>query len=148
MKTGGPIRGLIGRWLMRIQAVQGILQLAALAVTAASTLTSALVAIGEPWLAPYVLGAGIIGSPVFAYAYVELGFFNRKNRENVDRGNNFATPRDKIAHSLNGAAYFAAMHGRQPSRDELDTIIESIEEPWQEMRDGVDLDEGSEDSRS
>lgn len=139
MKTGGPIRGLLARWLMRIQAVQGILQLLGIAVTAASTLTSALVAIGEPWAAPYLLGVGLVGSPIFAYGYVELGLFNRKNRENVDRGNNFATPRDRIDDTLIGAAVFAAIHGREPTEEEVETIEAAVEEPWQDFRDGVEL---------
>ena len=133
------MRGFAGRWLMRIQAVQGILQLVGISVTAVSTLTSALVAIGHGHLAPYFLAAGLIGTPVFAWCYVELGLFNRKNRENVDRGNNFATPRDKIDDTLIGAAVFGAVHGRPPDEDELETIKESVEQPWREFRDGVDL---------
>lgn len=139
VSTNGPIRGFIGRWLMRIQAVQGILQLIGIAVTAASTLTTALVAIGYPELAPWLLGLVLVGSPIFAYAYVELGLFNRKNRENVDRGSNYATPRDKIDDTLIGAAVFGAVHGRAPTEEELDTIKESVEKPWTEFRDGVEL---------
>lgn len=141
MKTGGPVRGFIARWLMRIQAVQGILQLAGIAVTAVSTMTSALVAIGYPDLAPWLFGAGLIGSPAFAYIYVECGLFNRKNRENVDRGNNFATPRDKIDDTLIGAAVFGAIHGRKPQEEELQTIKDSVEQPWNDYRDGVELTE-------
>jgi hypothetical protein len=141
VNTGGSIRGLFGRWLMRVQAVQGILQLIGVAVTAASTLTSALVAIGHADLAPWLLVIGLVGSPIFAFLYVELGLFNRKNRENVDRGNNFATPRNKIDDTLIGAAVFGAVHGRPPTEDEIETIKDSVEQPWQEFRDGVDLDE-------
>lgn len=141
MKTGGPVRGFIARWLMRIQAVQGILQLVGIAVTAVSTMTSALVAIGYPGLAPWLFAAGVIGSPVFAFGYVEYGLFNRKNRENVDRGNNFATPRDKIDDTLIGAAVFGAVHGRPPGDGELQTIKDSVERPWNEFRNGVELNE-------
>jgi hypothetical protein len=139
--TGGPIRGIIGRWLMRIQAVQGILQLAGIAVTAASTLTTALVSVGLERYAPYVLAAGVVGSPLFAYGYVELGFFNRKNREGSDRGNNFATPRDKIDDTLIGAAVFGAVHGRPANEEEIEAIKESVEQPWKDFRDGVELDD-------
>lgn len=138
--TGGPIRGLLGRWLMRVQAVQGILQLVGIAVTAASTLTSALVAIGRPDLAPYLMAGGIIGAPLFAYGYVEFGLFNRKNRENVDRGNNFATPRDKIDNTIMGAANFAALHGRAPTDEELEAINEAADKQWSQLRDGVELE--------
>ena len=140
VNTAGPIRGLIGRWLMRIQAVQGILQLVGISITAASTLTSALVQLGYTEFAPYILAAGVIGAPVFAWCYVELGLFNRKNRENVDRGNNFATPRDKIDDTLIGAAVFAAVHNRPPDDEELEAIKDSVEKPWREFRDGVELD--------
>lgn len=139
VKTNGPIRGFIGRWLMRIQAVQGILQLVGIGVTAASTLTTALVAVGAEEYAVPLLAAGLIGAPVFAWCYVELGLFNRKNRENVDRGNNFATPRDKIDDTLIAVGVFAAVHGRPPEDEEYKAIEQAIEEPWSDFRDGVDL---------
>lgn len=140
VNTGGKVRGMIGRWLMRVQAVQGIIQMVSMAITAASTLTFALQSLGYTHLAPWVLGAGVVGAPVFAYIYVDHGFFNRKNRENVDRGNNFATPRDKIDDTLQGAAVFGAVHGREPSEEELETIKNAVEKPWNDFRDGVDLD--------
>jgi hypothetical protein len=82
----------------------------------------------------------LLGTPVFAYIYVDKGLFNRKNRENVDRGNNFATPRDKIDDVLIGAAVFGAVHGRQPDDEEIETIKEAVNKPWTEFRDGVDLE--------
>jgi len=141
VNTSGPVRGFLGRWLMRIQSIQGILNMVSLAITAASTLTFALQSIGHAHLAPWVLGAGLIGAPIFAYVYVDLGLFNRKNRENVDRGNNFATPRDKIDDTLIGAAVFGAVHGRPPEDEELDAIKESVNKPWHEFRGGVELDD-------
>lgn len=138
--TGGPIRGLIGGWLMRLEAAGGILRMVFLGVTAASTFTSALALIGLQQYAPYVLAAGCLGVFAFAYVYVELGFFNRKNREKVDNGNNFATPRDKIDNTTNAAGIFAALHGRPPSSEELAAIEEAIDRPWGEMRDGVEVD--------
>jgi hypothetical protein len=137
--TNGPVRGLAGRWLMRVQAVQGILQLFGIAVTAASTLTTALVSVGRGGLALPLLAVGLAGSPLFAWAYVELGLFNRKNRENVDRGSNFATPRDKIDDTLIAVGVFAAVHGRPPDNDELETIKGAIDGPWRDFRDGVEL---------
>lgn len=144
MKTGGPVRGVIGRWIMRLEAAQGIFRIGFLAITAASTLTSALVALGHQWLAPYVLGIGVVGSPLFAFAYVELGVFNRKNRERVDRGDNFAGPGAAI-NSLIQARQLAAVadvikngHDAEESVDELEEVtIETL----QNVRDGVDLDE-------
>lgn len=140
VNTNGAIRGLIGRWLMRVQAVQGIIQMVSMAITAASTLTFALQSIGYTHLAPWVLGTGVVGAPLFAYIYVDHGLFNRKNRENVDRGNNFATPRDKIDDTLIGAAVFGAVHGREPDDEELKTIQNAVEKPWSDFRNGVDLE--------
>lgn len=140
VNTGGNIRGLLGRWLMRMQAVQGIITMVSSGITAASTLTFALQSLGYTRVAPWVLGFGFIATPLFAYAYTEYGLFNRKNRENVDKGNNFATPRDKIDDSLIGAAVFGAVHGREPDEEEMQTIMNSVEKPWKEFRDGVDLE--------
>lgn len=142
--TGGPVRGFLARWLMRVQAVQGTLQLVGIAVTAASTLTSALVSIGMEQYAPYVLVGGAGFAPAYAYMYVEWGLFNRKNREGADRGNNFGTPRDKIDNGTNAAGIFAAMHGREPTDEELAVIESSIDKLWQEYRNGVPLEETDE----
>lgn len=142
MKTGGPVRGVIGRWIMRLEAAQGIFRIVFLAITAASTLTSALVALGHQWLAPYVLGGGVILSPAFAWVYVEAGVFNRKNRERVDRGDNFAGP----GFAMNGflraeqlsAALAAMKNGHEP--EEIQTVVNEVtEETLREYRDGIDL---------
>lgn len=140
VSTNGPIRGFIGRWLMRIQAVQGILQLVGITVTAASTLTSALVAVGAEEYAIPLLVVGTAGAPVFAFAYVELGLFNRKNREGSDRGNNFSVPRDIIDDTLIGTSVTAGMKGRPLTEEEMDAIEESVREKWEDFRDGVDVE--------
>lgn len=145
MNTGGPVRGFIARWLMRVQAVQGTLQLLGVGVTAASTLTSALVALGHGAIAPVAIGVGVAGAPIYAYAYTELGILNRQNREAQDRANNFATPRDKIDDVLIGAGVFGAVHGRPPDEEELQNIVESVDRPWQEFRNGVDLQSAQRD---
>lgn len=140
VKTGGPIRGFLGRWLMRIEAVQGILQLVGIAVTAASTLTTALVAIGAEKYAAPLLAAGLVGSPVFAYAYVELGLFNRKNRERVDRGDNFAGPGMTMSSVTLAAAYGAAVraqgNGENPEAAAVNAAIGRL----QDYRDGIDME--------
>lgn len=137
--TGGPIRGLVGRWLMRFEASSQIFRLAFLAVTAASTLTSALTAVGYAGLAPYVLGAGVTGSPLFAWAYVELGLFNRKNRERNDRGDNFAAPGAYIGSQIQTQAFAAALEASENGGDPREAAAEAVREQWTEHRDGVDL---------
>lgn len=140
VNTGGPIRGWLARWLVRFEASQQIFRIAFLAVTAASTLTTALELIGQGWLAPYVLAVGVIGSPLFAYGYVESGVYNRKNRERMDVGTNFAGPSMRIDDELIGRSVFAAVHGRPPEGEEIDAISDAVEGGWAQYRDGVRLD--------
>lgn len=139
--TGGPVRGLLGRWLMRFEASSQIFRLAFLAVTAASTLTSALTAIGYPGVAPYVLGIGVTGSPLFAWAYVELGLFNRKNRERNDRGDNFAAPGAYIGSQIQTQAFAESLAALENGDDPREAAQRTVEEEWKEYRDGVDLTE-------
>lgn len=140
VRTGGPIRGFIGSWIMRLEAAGGILRMAFLGVTAASTFTSALALIGLQKFAPAVLAMGVLATFSFSYAYVELGVFNRKNREKVEHGNNFARPDMRIDDTITGAAVFAALHGRPPDAEEYKQIDESVEYAYQDYRNGYDPD--------
>lgn len=141
INTGGPIRGFVARWLMRFQAVQGFIQMGSMMVTAASTLTFALQAIGYTEIAPYVLGIGLFGTPAFAWAYTELGLFNRKNREKSDRGANWAGP-DAFMNSVIGAmGTYYAMNQDVPDSDEFEELQQSVELAWREYRDGINLDD-------
>jgi len=127
--TGGPLRGLVGRWLMRFEASSQIFRLAFLA------------AIGYPGVAPYVLGAGLVGSPVFAWTYVEWGLFNRKNRERNDRGDNFAAPGAYIGSQIQTQAFAAALAAADDGEDPREAAAETVAEQWQEYRDGVALED-------
>lgn len=140
VQTEGPIRGLIARWIMRLEAAGGILRMAFLGVTAASTLTSALALIGLQDYAPYVLVAGVTGTLVFAFTYVELGVFNRKNRARADHGNNFSRPDMIINGQITGATIYTALHGEPPSEEERKKIEETVIEYFQKHRNGVDVD--------
>lgn len=140
VSTEGPIRGWLGRWVMRFEAAGQILQLGFQGVTAVSALSGVLALTGREWIVPFVLGAGVILAFAFAYAYVELGIFNRKNRERHDRGSNFAGPKMRIDDELIGAAVFAAVHGRPPDEEEAEHISEAVDRPWQEYRQGVSIE--------
>ena len=140
VETNGPRRGMIARWVMRFEAAGQILRMAFLGVTAASTLTSALALIGMQSLAPVVLVAGILATAVFAYLYVELGIFNRKNRERVDAGNNFARPDMRIDDEIIAAGVFAALHGREPNKEEEEAMEDAVESIWQKHRGGVSVE--------
>lgn len=139
--TNGPRRGFVAKWLMRLEAAGSILRMTFLGVTAASTLTSALALIGLQWAAPYVLVAGLLGTVVFAYVYVEWGVFNRKNRERVDRGNNFSRPDMRIDDEITGCSVFAAVHGREPNEEEHQAIANATETAFQKHRNGVEVPE-------
>lgn len=140
VSTNGPRRGWIARWLMRLEAAGSILRMGFLGVTAASTLTSALALVGLKSLAPVVLVAGVAGTFVFAYVYVELGIFNRKNRERVDRGNNFSRPDMRIDDEITAAGVYAAVHGEAPDGDDAEAIEQAVEEAFQKHRNGVDVE--------
>lgn len=139
--TGGPIRGFFGRWLMRFQAIQGIIGMVTGTVTAASTLTFALQSLGYAEIAPYVLALGVLSGIVFAYGYEKLGLYNRKNRENSDRGANWAGP-DSYMNSVIGAmGTYYAMNQEVPNDDEFEELQECVHRAWQEYRDGIEIDD-------
>lgn len=140
INTGGPIRGFISRWLMRLQAIQGFIQMGSMLVTAASTLTFALQAIGYTQLAPYVLAISFGCIPAFAWIYTEMGVYNRKNRENSDRGANWAGPDAYINSVIGATGTFYAMNGRPPTQAELEDIEESVRRA-EKYRDGIDVPE-------
>ncbi len=141
VKTGGEKRGFFGRWLMRIQAVRGILQLLGIMVTAASTLTSALVAIGYSEYAPYMIVGGILFTPAFAWVYVEWGLFSRKNREQADRGQNWLGPQKVMGQMIFASTIGAAVKALNEDGDPSEAAMESCLEQMSQLRDGVPMEE-------
>lgn len=137
--TAGPLRGFIGRWIMRFEASGQILSMAFQGTTAVSALSGVLAYSGSEGVVPYVLAGGAISAFVFAYVYTEWGLFNRKNREKVDYGSNFARPDMRIDDEMTGAAVFAAVHGRTPDEEEAAAIEDSVDEAFRKLRNGVDV---------
>lgn len=132
------------RWIARIEAVRGIVQMATLSMTAVSTTLLGLQAYGYgEYALPFMLGVAVAGV-AFAYLYTEGGVWNQKNRDHSDMGNNFATPRDVIDDTLIATGVFAALHGRQPTDEEREHIQTAVQSQWQEFRDGIDLDDATE----
>lgn len=125
---------------MRFEAAGQILTMTFQGTTAVSALSGVLAYTGQEGIVPYVLVTGVLGVFAFAFAYVELGIYNRKNRERHDRGSNFAGPKMRIDDELIGAAVFAAVHCRQPDEDETREISEAVEKSWREHRNGVALE--------
>ena len=142
VNTGGPVRGFISRWLVRFEASQQIFRLVFLAITAASTLTSALALLGAERYAPYVLGVGVVGSPIFAYLYVEAGVYNRKNRERMDRGDNFAGPGFAISMLTQGDQLATAI--AEATGADVEDVRAAVEATTRERmamyRDGIDVE--------
>lgn len=141
VRTDGPVRGLIARWLMRFEAASSILQMVFLGVTAASTLTSALALIGLEQYAPYVLVFGLLSTSVFAFTYVEFGIFNRKNREKMDRGSNFAKPQNRIDDELIARGIHAAREGRTLTPEERDAVDSELDSAFRKYRNGIPIDD-------
>lgn len=138
--TDGPIRGFIGRWIMRFEAASQILSIGFQGTTAVSALSGVLAYSGLQRVVPYVLAIGVPGVFVFAWTYAELGLWNRKNREKADYGNNFARPDMRIDDEITGAAVFAAVHGRPPDTEEREAIAAATDSTWRDLRNGVEVD--------
>lgn len=135
----GERRGLIARWLMRFEASQGTLQLAFLGVTAASTLVTALSLIGFESYASYILAIGSVLIVIYAWAYVELGIYQRKNREKRERGENFAKPQNYIDDVMIARGIHAARENRPLTQAERDAVDEEMRDAYNEHRSGVDI---------
>lgn len=138
--TGGPVRGFIGRWLMRFEVSQSIMSMFFQGTTAVSALSGVLSYAGYNQYVLPVLAIWGLMMPAIAFIIADGGILNRKNREKSDYGNNYSTPRDKIDDTLIGTAVFAAIHGREPTEDELDTIENSVDVKWRDFRNGVDVE--------
>lgn len=140
VSTEGPIRGFLGRWLMRFEVSRSIQGLFFQGTTAVSALGGVLSYAGYSGLVLPILAVWLLSIPTLAYIIADGGILNRKNREKSDYGNNFATPRDVIDDTLIGVSYFAAKEGRKPTEEEREIIVEAVREQWSEFRNGVDLD--------
>jgi len=139
VNTGGPIRGFIGRWLMRFEVSQNILNMFFRGTTAVSALSGVLAYGGfQDAILPILAAWGLV-MPILAYAMADGGVSNRKNKEKAKFVNNFSRPDMAIDDCMTGAAVFAAVHGRKPDDEELEVIKESVFEEYEEHTNGVDL---------
>jgi hypothetical protein len=138
VKTQGPRRGLIGRWVMRFEASGQVLRIGFQGTTAASAASGVLAYTGRSWMVPALLGIGAVAAFLFAYVYVEWGIYNRKNRERQVRGNNFAKPQNLIDDAMIGRAVLAGRKGRPLTDEEREAILTETREAYLEFKDGVD----------
>lgn len=126
---------------MRFEAAGNILRMVFLGVTAASTLTSALALIGLQQYAPLMLVSGLAATAVFAFVYVELGVYNRQNREKMDRGNNFAKPQNFIDDAMIARGVHAAREGRPLSAEEREAVDEELSDAFRKFRNGIPIED-------
>lgn len=140
VKTGGPIRGFVGRWVMRFEATGQIMSLGFQGTTAVSALSGVLAYTGFQEYVPYVLGFGVIVSFAFAYIYVDWGLYNRKNREKEARGNNFAKPQNAIDDAMIARNILAAKKGRELTEEERNAIEAESIRGYRDYHDGIEVD--------
>lgn len=131
----------LSRWFMRVEAAGNILRIVYFGGIFLTTGASALQSYGLDQYTPYFIVVTSLGTLLFAYLYAEGGLFNQKNRDKKDMGDNFASPLMRIDDELIGAAVFAAVHGRPPDDDEQEAISEAVEQPWNNYRDGIEVDQ-------
>ena len=137
-KPQGPIRGWLGRWVMRFEAAGQMLSMAFQGTTAVSALSGVLAYTGFQEFVPYVLGLGVAGMFVFAYVYVEYGVYNRKNREKQVRGNDFSKPQNRIDDEMIARGVAAGVFGRQLNAEEREAIDGEVEDAYRKFWNGVE----------
>jgi len=129
------------RWLARIDGVKGQVQMFSLAVTAFSTFSIMLQGFGAGWAVPYLgIGAVVIGV-IYTYLYTEGGVWNQVARDRQDMSNNFAAPTSYIRSQLLARALLAGEKGEPLSDEEREAMNEELGEGWDDLRDGIKLDE-------
>lgn len=127
------------RWIARIDAVKGHLNLAFQAMTGVSLASGALKYFGfEGFVLPFIAVTGV-GTLAYAYYYTEGGVWNQVGRDRTDMSTNWSGPNMRMDDELIGSAVFAAMHGRPPDDDEQDAIAEAVDRKWRDFRNGVEL---------
>jgi hypothetical protein len=141
VSTEGPIRGLLGRWVMRFEAAGAILRLGFQGTTAVSALSGVLAYTGFGGAVPFVVALGVPAVFVFAYAYVELGIYNRKNRERDDRGNNYAKPLMRIDDELIAKGIVAGIKERPLNKNEDDAIESELDRTFEKHRNGIEIEQ-------
>lgn len=140
VKTGGPIRGLIGRWFMRFEAAGGILTQFFSGTTAISALSGVLSYAGYRHFVPYIAVGWLLMIPIIAVAYSDGGIMGRKNRERADYGKNWASPQSRIDDEMIARGWLAGEKGDTLSDDERDAIAEELDAAFRDLSDGVEIE--------
>jgi len=139
VKTGGPIRGFFGRWIMRFEAAGQIISMVAQVTTALSALSGVLAYSGYAGYVPVVLLSGGLGGIAFVYGYTEWGIYNRKNREKQLRGKNYSKPQNAIDDAIIARTIIAAEKERTLTDEERQVIEQESIQGYQDYHNGIDL---------
>jgi len=133
---------LYARWVARVQAVQGQLNLFFTALSGTSLASGALKYFGAPtWLIGVFL-AGLAALLVaYVYLYSEGGVWNQLARDRQDMSNNFAGPNSKIQTEMMARALRAGEKGEPLSESERNAVKSELDGAFAELRDGIELDE-------
>lgn len=140
VNTGGALRGVIGRWIMRFEATGQMLSIGFQGTTAVSALSGVLAYTGYQSYVPFVLGVGVICAFAFAFVYVEWGLYNRKNREKQVRGGNFSKPQNAIDNAIIARNILAAQEGRTLSQEEREAIERESLQGYKDYHDGIEVE--------
>ncbi len=132
---------LAARWLARIDGVKGHVQMFSLAVTAFSTFSIMLQGFGLGQYIPYLAIVSVLIGLVYIYLYTEGGVWNQVRRDTADLSGNYAPPTMLMDDVCIAIGQFAAVHGREPTTEELEMLERSVRRQWSRYRDGIDVDE-------
>lgn len=137
---------LAARWLARIDGVSGQLRLAMLVLTGVSTATLTLQSYGYgEWAWPFIVVLGTT-TIVYTFLYAEGGVWNQVARDRVDLSTNYAGPTMRMDDELIGLAVFAAIHRREPTPEERRAISNTLDNGWNDYRDGLSDEYFNDDS--
>lgn len=128
---------LFARWQARIDSSLQEINLGLRFISSGGIGSAALTYLGQRWLVvPFLVGM-VVAILAYAYLTFEGGVKNQVARDRADMISNFSGPGNLIDDVLIGVAVFSAVHGRKPADDELEAIIETVREQWDDYRDGI-----------
>lgn len=133
---------LYARWIAKIQSVQGQLNLFFTALSGVSLASGALKYFGlSTELIIMFLVILTIVLVLYTHLYSIGGVWNQVQRDKRDLSNNFAGPNGYIVSRIKAKAFVAGMQG-EPLTDEQEQAIEEVaREEFEQLRDGVQLDD-------
>lgn len=141
MTTQNGVLRFFARWVMRVEACRGVLQLGLFGGTFLTTGLTALHQYGHSEYArPFIAFVGL-GTLLFAYVYTETGVWNQKNQFSKDKGTNYGGPNLLMRYRMQAAQRAVLVRAINedwsPERvqEELDRVTLA---QWATLRTGID----------